>query len=216
MSGVGWLSKIPKWLVCRGDQSAACGYSKWDSGHRCLLQRECPGSVFLSLSLCGSNMNVRPAVAADAAEIQAIYAPYVTDSTISFEEVPPDTIEVETRIAALLPQYPYLVAEIDGRVVGYAYASQHRTRSAYRNSIDVAVYVAPGAQRRGVARCLYTRLLPAAASLGFHAAFAGIALPNKASVGLHEAMGFEPLGIYREVGRKFDAWHDVGWWQRLL
>ncbi|OWQ90645.1 GNAT family N-acetyltransferase [Sphingopyxis witflariensis] len=96
------------------------------------------------------------------------------------------------------------------------YASEYRARAAYRTSVDVAVYVAPGAQRSSVARCLYSRLLPAAASLGHHAAFADIALPNKASLGLHEAMGFEPVGNYREVGRKFDAWHDVGWWQRLL
>ena len=161
-------------------------------------------------------MHVRQIVMGDAPAIQAIYAPYVTATTISFEEVPPDIMEVERRIAAILPHYPYLVAEVDGRVVGYAYASEHRTRAAYRTSVDVTVYVAPGAQRSGVARCLYSRLLPAAAGLGFHAAFAGIALPNKASIGLHEAMGFEPVGIYREVGRKFDAWHDVGWWQRLL
>lgn len=161
-------------------------------------------------------MDVRQIVMGDAPAVQAIYAPYVTDTIISFEEVPPDIMEVERRIAAILPRYPYLVAEEDGRIVGYAYASEHRTRSAYRTSIDVTVYVASGAQRRGVARCLYSRLLPAAASLGYHAAFAGIALPNEPSVGLHEAMGFEPVGIYREVGRKFDAWHDVGWWQRLL
>ena len=161
-------------------------------------------------------MNVRQIVMEDAAAVQAIYAPYVADTSISFEEVPPDIREMERRIAAILPHYPFLVAEVDGRIVGYAFASEHRTRAAYRTSIDVTVYVAPGAQRSGVARGLYTRLLPAAASLGYHAAFAGIALPNKASVGLHEAMGFEPLGIYREVGRKFDAWHDVGWWQRLL
>jgi phosphinothricin acetyltransferase len=161
-------------------------------------------------------MDVRQIVIGDASAVQAIYAPYVTDTTISFEEVPPDIMEVERRIAAILPTYPYLVAEEDGRIVGYAYASEHRTRAAYRTSVDVTVYVAPNAQRSGVARCLYSRLLPAAASLGYHAAFAGIALPNKASVGLHEAMGFEPVGIYREVGRKFGAWHDVGWWQRLL
>ncbi len=161
-------------------------------------------------------MHVRKIVMGDAPAVQAIYAPYVTATAISFEDVPPDTVEVERRIAAILPHYPYLVAEVDGRVVGYAYACEHRSRAAYRTSIDVTVYVAPGAQRCGVARCLYSRLLPAAASLGYHAAFAGIALPNKASVGLHEAMGFEPVGIYREVGRKFDAWHDVGWWQRLL
>ncbi len=161
-------------------------------------------------------MHVRQIVIGDAPSVQAIYAPYVTDTTVSFEEVPPDIMEVARRIAAILPRYPYLVAEEDGRIVGYAYASEHRTRAAYRTSVDVTVYVAPGAQRSGVARRLYSQLLPAAASLGYHAAFAGIALPNQASVGLHEAMGFEPIGIYREVGRKFDAWHDVGWWQRLL
>lgn len=161
-------------------------------------------------------MHVRQIVMADAPAVQAIYAPYVRDTTISFEEVPPDITEIERRIAAILPDHPYFVAEVDGRVVGYAYASEHRTRAAYRTSIDVAVYVAPGTQRRGVARGLYARLLPAAASMGYHAAFAGIAMPNEASVRLHEAMGFELVGIYREVGRKFDAWHDVGWWQRLL
>ena len=161
-------------------------------------------------------MDVRQIVIGDAPSVQAIYAPYVTDTTVSFEEVPPDIMEVERRIAAILPRYPYLVAEEDGRIVGYAYASEHRTRAAYRTSVDVTVYVAHGAQPSGVARRLYSQLLPAAANLGYHAAFAGIALPNQASVGLHEAMGFEPIGIYREVGRKFDAWHDVGWWQRLL
>ncbi|MGQ2932661.1 arsinothricin resistance N-acetyltransferase ArsN1 family B [Sphingopyxis sp.] len=161
-------------------------------------------------------MDVREIVMGDAAAVQAIYAPYVTDTSVSFEEVPPDIIEVERRIAAILPKYPYLVAEEEGRIVGYAYASEHRTRAAYRTSVDVAVYVAPDAHRSGVARRLYSCLLPAAASLGYHAAFAGIALPNEASVRLHEAMGFEPVGIYREVGRKFGAWLDVGWWQRLL
>ena len=161
-------------------------------------------------------MHVRQITMGDAPAVQVIYAPYVTATTISFEEVPPDIMEIERRIAAILPRYPYLVAEVDGRVVGYAYASEHRARAAYRTSVDVAVYVAPGAQRRGVARSQYSRLLADAASLGYHAAFAGIALPNDASVGLHETMGFEPVGIYREVGRKFDAWHDVGWWQRLL
>lgn len=161
-------------------------------------------------------MDVRQIVMGDAPAIQAIYAPYVNDTIVSFEEIAPNIAEVERRIAAILPHYPYLVAEVDGQVVGYAYASEHRTRAAYRTSVDVTVYVAPGAHRSGVARHLYSRLLPAAASLGYHAAFAGIALPNDASVGLHEAMGFEPVGIYREVGRKFGAWHDVGWWQRLL
>jgi phosphinothricin acetyltransferase len=161
-------------------------------------------------------IQVRQAEVADAARIQAIYAPYVSDTTISFEEMPPDEAEIIRRIAAILPSYPYLVAEAQGRVVGFAYASQHRVRAAYRTSVDVAVYVASEAHRKGVGRLLYSHLLPAAARLGYHAAFAGIALPNDASVGLHEAIGFQPIGIYREVGRKFDRWLDVGWWQRLL
>lgn len=164
----------------------------------------------------GADMKVRQICLQDAPAIQAIYAPYVTDTAISFEEVPPDLAEFEKRIVALLPRYPFLVAEVGGQIAGYAYACEHRTRPAYRTSIDVAVYVAADAHRRGVASSLYSHLLSAAAELGYHAAFAGIALPNEASVGLHEAMGFEPVGIYREVGRKFDAWHDVGWWQRQL
>lgn len=161
-------------------------------------------------------MNVRQIALADAAAIQAIYAHYVGTTSISFEEVPPDVREIERRISDITPHYPYLVAEVDSQVVGYAYACEHRTRAAYRTSIDVSVYVQPGAQRSGIARGLYGRLLPAAAGMGYHAAFAGIALPNDASVALHQTMGFEPVGVYREVGRKFGAWHDVGWWQRLL
>lgn len=161
-------------------------------------------------------MLVRQAEISDAAAIQAIYAPLVTNSIISFEELPPSTAEMARRLEAILPSYPYLVAAEGARILGYAYASKHRTRSAYRTSVDVTVYIAPDVQRRGVARALYDHLLLATAKRGYHAAFAGIALPNDASVGLHEAMGFRRVGIYREVGRKFDAWHDVGWWQRLL
>ena len=161
-------------------------------------------------------MKIRAATLHDAAAIQEIYAPIVANTAISFEEVPPDAAELERRMTETLPNYPYLVAEEAELVMGYAYASQHRARSAYRLSIDVSIYVADWAHRRGVGRALYTELLNIAAARGYHAAFAGIALPNDASVGLHEAMGFSPVGVYREVGRKFDRWHDVGWWQRLL
>ena len=161
-------------------------------------------------------MHVREVRTGDAPAIQAIYAPFVTQSIVSFEEVAPDSEEIRKRIEALLPRYPYLVAEEGEQVCGYAYASEHRSRSAYRTSVDVAVYVAPEFHRRGVGRALLSDLLRAASEHGYHAAFAGITLPNPASIGLHEAMGFKPVGIYREVGRKFDAWHDVGWWQRLL
>jgi len=160
--------------------------------------------------------SVRNARPEDAVAIQAIYAPLVEHSAISFEEVAPSVSEMAARIEATLHDYPYLVAEQDGRVLGYAYGSQHRTRAAYRWSVDVTIYIAEGARRTGVGSVLYARLLADLAERGFHAAFAGIAQPNEGSVALHERMGFTPLGIYREVGRKFGKWHDVGWWQRIL
>lgn len=161
-------------------------------------------------------LRIRAADVDDANAIQSIYAPYVAETTISFEEIPPDAEEIARRIETISSQYPFLVAEENQRVIGYAYATQHRTRPAYRSSVDVAVYLGAAHHRRGIGRALYSELLPIAAALGYHAAFAGIALPNEGSVGLHESMGFEPVGVYREVGRKFGAWHDVGWWQRLL
>jgi phosphinothricin acetyltransferase len=112
--------------------------------------------------------------------------------------------------------YGWLVAELDGAIAGYAYGSPHRTRAAYSSSCDVAVYVDPTLSRRGIGRALYAELLPLLGGKGYHAAFAGIALPNDASIGLHEAMGFTPVGTYREVGWKLGGWRDVGWWQRLL
>ena len=151
----------------------------------------------------------------DAAACAAIYAPFVTESWISFELEPPTADEMAARIADYGASHAWLVAEQDGRVAGYAYGSPHRSRAAYASSCDVAVYVDPAFARRGIGRALYGALLPRLAER-FHAAFAGIALPNNASVGLHEAMGFTPVGTYREVGWKLGGWRDVGWWQRLL
>ncbi|MGH6619425.1 MAG: arsinothricin resistance N-acetyltransferase ArsN1 family B [Alphaproteobacteria bacterium] len=159
---------------------------------------------------------IRAAAGADAAAMQAIYAPIVATTAISFEEVPPTVEEMAERVETTLRSYPYLVAENGGHVVGFAYASQHRARAAYRRSVDVTVYVAEHARGAGVGRALYGDLLPMLAERGFHAAFGGIALPNPGSVALHEAMGFEHVGVYREVGFKLGRWHDVGWWQRLL
>lgn len=161
-------------------------------------------------------MIIRSAQVEDAEAIRAIYAPIVETTTISLEEVAPDLEEMARRIAAISKDYPFLVAEREGGVIGYAYASQHRTRSAYRTSVDVAVYAHQSARGQGVGRALYDQLLPQAARRGYHAAFAGIALPNHASVALHEAVGFEPVGTYREVGYKLGRWLDVGWWQRRL
>ena len=120
------------------------------------------------------------------------------------------------RIAQTLPRLPWLVAERDGAVAGYAYASPHRERAGYRWTVDVAVYVAAAAQRRGVGQELYGDLLPLLARQGFRVACAGIALPNDASVGLHERFGFTPVGVYRGIGFKDAAWRDVGWWQVQL
>lgn len=152
----------------------------------------------------------------DAAACAAIYAPFVSDGWVSFEIEPPGQAEMARRIATYCESHAWLVAEADGAVAGYAYGSPHRDRAAYSSSCDVAVYVDPAHGRRGIGRALYGALLPLLAGRGYHAAFAGIALPNEASIGLHEAMGFTPVGIYREVGWKSGGWRDVGWWQRLL
>ena len=158
---------------------------------------------------------VRAAVPGDAAAIAAIYAPYVSDGYASFEAEPPTCAEVERRMTAL-PRLPWLAADDAGRLVGFAYASQHRSRAAYRWSVDVSVYVDPSAHGRGTGRALYERLLPEVRSLGYVCAFAGITLPNAASMRLHEAVGFAPVGVYRSVGFKAGAWRDVGWWQLRL
>jgi phosphinothricin acetyltransferase len=159
---------------------------------------------------------IRLASEDDAAAVARIYAPSVTGSAISFEAVPPDAAELAARIRRVAPYAPWLVCEAAGDVWGYAYASQHRERAAYRWAIDVSVYIDARCQRRGVGRALYTSLLALVRLQGFYTAHAGIALPNAASVGLHEALGFAPVGVYRAVGFKLGSWRDVGWWQLAL
>ena len=161
-------------------------------------------------------VTLRTATASDAVAIQAIYAPIVETTAISFEDTAPTVEEMAGRIETFLKAYPYLVAERDGEILGYAYGSKHRDRPAYRLSCDVTIYVAEVARGQGVGRQLYTALLPALAERGYHAAFAGITLPNSGSIAVHEAVGFTKLGVYREVGFKFGQWQDVGWWQRVL
>jgi len=162
-------------------------------------------------------VSIRPATRHDAPACAAIYRPFVTDNWVSFETEPPDAAEMAGRIASHGEGHAWLVAQDDaGRILGYAYGSAHRSRTAYRTSADVAVYVDPAHARRGIGRALYGALFPLLSDRGVHAAFAGIALPNPGSIALHEAMGFTPVGIYREVGWKLGGWRDVGWWQRLL
>jgi L-amino acid N-acyltransferase YncA len=154
--------------------------------------------------------------ARDAAAIAVIYAPSVSGGVASFEATPPGEAEMGRRIADGSRTHPWLVAERDGAVAGYAYGAPHRSRAAYRWTVEVTVYVDARRQRSGVGRELYGALLPLLARQRFHLAVAGITLPNDASVALHEAAGFEPVGVYREIGYKNGAWHDVGWWQARL
>jgi phosphinothricin acetyltransferase len=150
----------------------------------------------------------------DGAACAAVYAPYVEGSFVSFEEEAPDAAEMARRIAAATADgYPWLVAERAGDVAGFAYGSRHRDRAGYRFAADVAVYVDARHHGAGVGRELYGELLRLLRVQGLRWACAGIALPNEASVGLHEALGFERVGVYREIGFKEGAWRDVGWWQ---
>lgn len=152
--------------------------------------------------------------ARDAPACAAIYAPHVTDGVASFEAVAPPASEIARRMAAA---HVWLVCESgDGGVAGYAYASRHRDREAYRLTAETSVYVSPGHQGRGIGRALYDELLRELGERGFRVALAGITLPNPASVALHESVGFVPVGVFRAVGLKAGRWWDVGWWQLSL
>jgi phosphinothricin acetyltransferase len=161
---------------------------------------------------------IRPAdPSRDAAGCAAIYGPYVRDTAVSMEDDAPDAPELARRIERISETYPWLIAEgAAGEVAGYAYATAHRDRSAYRWAADVAVYVAPSQQGRGIGTRLYGELLGLLTRQGLRIAVAGITLPNAASVALHEAFGFELVGVYRRIGWKAGAWRDVGWWQAEL
>jgi L-amino acid N-acyltransferase YncA len=149
----------------------------------------------------------------DAAACAAIYAPYVEGSPASFELEPPSAAEMAGRIESTSAHHPWLVLERAEAVVGFAYASQHHSRAAYRWTADVTVYVDQARRRTGAGRELYEALLGLLRRQRMRVVCAGITLPNDASVGLHEALGFELVGVYRNVGWKAGTWYDVGWWQ---
>ena len=163
-----------------------------------------------------SSVEYRIARVDDAAEIAEIYEPYVRDTVISFETEAPTAAEFAARIDRIGQQYPWLAASSDGRIIGYAYACENRSRAAYRWSVDAAIYLDAAAQRKGIGRALYERLFALLRAQGYVNAFAGITLPNDASIGLHEAVGFTLTGLYRNIGYKFGAWYDVGWWQLVM
>ncbi|HEY3746134.1 MAG TPA: GNAT family N-acetyltransferase, partial [Gemmatimonadaceae bacterium] len=160
--------------------------------------------------------HIRVAYIDDAQRIAEIYAPAVTERVTSFELVAPSAVEMASRLTRVLAQYPWLVCELDGQVIGYAYASTHNERAAYRWSVDVAVYVGGEVQRRGVGTALYASLFEVLALQNIRNVYAGITLPNAASEGMHSRAGFALVGTYHRVGYKFGAWHDVAWFERAI
>ncbi len=159
---------------------------------------------------------VRAATAADAAACAELYAHYVRDTAITFETEPPTPDQMAARIADYAASHAWLVLERDGELAGYAYAHRFAERAAYAWSCETSIYVAPGARGNGTGRALYQALLPLLAERGFRRAFAGIALPNPASLAIHERFGFRQVAVFSRVGWKLGRWHDVAWLQRDL
>jgi phosphinothricin acetyltransferase len=161
-------------------------------------------------------MQIRIATRNDSPAIAAIYAPIVERTHISFELEPPDADEMWGRLSKALENHVGLVAEADGRIDGYAYASKYREKPAYKWSTETTIYVRDGARGKGVGRTLYKALLRILAAQNYRQAFGGIALPNEASIALHEAVGFKHVGVNPEAGYKLGCWHDLGWWSFQL
>ena len=159
---------------------------------------------------------IRLATTTDAAQCAAIYGPHVSGSAVSFEMEAPSAEDVAGRIANTLQRFPWLVCADGGEVTGYAYAGPHRQRAAFQWGVEVSVYVKDGQQRQGVGRALYTSLFACLRVLGYFKAYAVIALPNDASVGLHEALGFRHVGTFNDIGYKLGRWHPVGYWELTL
>ena len=159
---------------------------------------------------------IRPATAQDAAALAAIYNYYIAETIVTFEEDTIDAAEMATRIAEVTAKFPWLVWEQGGKVLGYAYASTWKSRCAYRNSVESTVYLRQDMGGRGMGFPLYTELLRLLQAQGLHAAIGGIALPNPASVALHEKCGFQKVGEFIEVGHKFGQWINVGYWQLIF
>jgi L-amino acid N-acyltransferase YncA len=156
---------------------------------------------------------IRPSSDADVPRICEIYNHYVRETVVTFEEEPLVVAEMARRIADVRRRFPWLVVEADGVVAGYAYGALWKARSAYRFAIESTIYLAPESRGRGYGRTLYTALLDALPACDVHRVVGCIALPNDASVALHERLGFKKIGIFDQVGRKFGRWVDVGYWE---
>jgi len=163
-----------------------------------------------------TNVLIRSATPDDAESLVEIYRPFVVSTAVSFELEPPSVSEFSERIAKVLGQWAWIVAEREGHAIGYAYATPHRSRGAYQWSVETSVYVQEASRGQGIGSMLYKALMPMLSDKGYCNAYAGITLPNDASVALHRRLGFEAVGVFRSVGRKFGTWHDVSWWHLRL
>jgi L-amino acid N-acyltransferase YncA len=159
---------------------------------------------------------IRIATPLEGPGLAAIYRPAVTNAAISFEMDPPDASTMASRVTNTTSRLPWIVCESGSNIVGYAYATPFRDRAAYQWSVEVSAYVHQDARRAGVARALYASLFSVLVLQGFRNAYAGITLPNDASVGLHQSVGFTRVGVYQGVGYKLGSWHDVAWFERPL
>jgi phosphinothricin acetyltransferase len=159
---------------------------------------------------------IRPSTTADARRIAEIYNHHVRETVVTFEEQPVSDKEMARRLAETTASYPWLVSEVDGKFAGYAYASSWKRRSAYRYAVESTIYLAPEFHGRGLGAALYRALIADMRVRGFHCAIGGIALPNPASIALHEKLGYKYAGQFREVGWKFGKWVDVGYWELVL
>lgn len=163
-----------------------------------------------------ADFTIRDARPDDAAVLLDIYRSFVLDTSVSFELTPPTVAEFEARIASAQTQWAWLVAESAGGVAGYAYASAFRTRAAYRLTVETSAYVHPDHRGKGIAGALYRELFEVLRTKGYCNAYAGIALPNDASIAFHKSLGFTAVGVFHRAGWKFGKWHDVSWWEVRL
>lgn len=162
------------------------------------------------------SLAIRPATPADAAAIRDIYAPYVTDTSITFETEVPTTAEIQQRLHSTLERYPWIVCVEAETIVGYAYAGMLNKRAAYQWSVETSVYIVQAHHGRGIGRTLYTILFALLYAQRIVNAYAGITMPNPASIALHKSLGFQHAGTFTGAGFKHGAWHDVDWWELPL
>ncbi len=160
-------------------------------------------------------MDLRQAKIGDAAQIAEIYNFYVANTHHTFETEAVNVNEMQNRISKIIENYPFLVCEENGEIAAYAYAGQYKSRCAYKNSVEVSVYVKNGVRQKGIGKLLYQKLFEELSQTEVHAIIAGIALPNDASVRLHERFGFEKVAHFRQIGFKFGKWIDVGYWELI-